>query len=163
MAATVDLLFEDYKLKLQYLMAQFDRLWNRFNFFLSIQLAVFGSLGYVTFTLKSPDATRWPIVMGLLVSGLWYVVGAQDRALVEIYREHARLAAAQFAQHPDGIMNYEQIHPALEGHKHWSRFDSWYLPAIGMTRLPALLGIALVVVWLGMLFFWPAFAIRFAH
>ena len=163
MAATVDLLFEDYKLKLQYLMAQFDRLWNRFNFFLSAQLAVFGFLGYVTFTLRSPGATRLPIVVGLLVSGLWYIVGAQDRALVEIYREHARVAAAQFSQHPDGIKNYEQSHPAAEGNRYWSGFDSWYLPAIGITRLPALLGIALVVVWLLMLFFWPAFAMRIAH
>lgn len=163
MPVNVDLLFEDYKLKLQYLMAQFDRLWNRFNFFLSVQLAVFGSLGYVTFTLKSPHATHWPIVMGLLVSSLWYVVGAQDRALVEIYREHARAAAEQFSQHPDAIKNYEQIHPALEGNRYWRGFDSWYLPAIGMTRLPALLGIALVVVWLILFFFWPAFAVRFAH
>jgi hypothetical protein len=161
MAATVDLLFEDYKLKLQYLTAQFDRLWNRFNFFLSVQLAVFGFLGYVTFTLKSPGATPLPIVIGLLVSSLWYIVGAQDRALVEIYRDHARAAAQQFAQHPDGIRNYEQSHPAAEIQAYWKKLDSWYLPAISITRLPALLAIALVVIWLVLLFFWPAFAIRF--
>ena len=162
MAATVDLLFEDYKLKLQYLTAQFDRLWNRFNFFLSVQLVVFGFLGYVTFTLKSPGATRLPILVGLLVSGLWYIVGAQDRALVEIYREHARAAAAQFAQLPNGIENYELTHPAAEVKTYWSGLDSWYLPAVSITRLPALLGIALVVIWLVMLFFWPAFATQFA-
>ena len=29
-----DVLLEDYKLKLDYLTAQYDRMWNRFNFLL---------------------------------------------------------------------------------------------------------------------------------
>ena len=160
MPASVQILFEDYKLKLQYLTAQFDRLWMRFNFFLGVELAVFGFLGYVTFTLKSPDATRLPIAVGLAVSALWYVVGAQDRALVEVYRDRARAAAARFAQHPEGIENYEQLHPAAEVKTYRNGFDSWYLPAVSVTRLPALLGFILSVVWLAMLFLWPAFTQR---
>jgi len=39
-----DLLFDDYKVKLDYVRGQYDRLWQRFNFFLTVELVLFGFL-----------------------------------------------------------------------------------------------------------------------
>src|SRR4051812_40474167 len=82
-------LIEDYKLKLGYLTAQYERLWKRFHFFLSVELALFGLLGFLTFDKKAPAATALAGGLGVAVSVLWYVVGAQDRALVTAYRARA--------------------------------------------------------------------------
>ena len=89
-----DLLFDDYKLKLDCVTKQYDRLWRRFDFFLTVELALFGFLGYITFNARIPDATVYPAILGLAVSFLWYIAGAQDRWLVEVYRARADRAAA---------------------------------------------------------------------
>ena len=98
-----DLLFDDYKVKLDYVRGQYDRLWQRFNFFLSVELALFGFLGYLTFDIKIPEATFLPSVVGIVVSLLWYVIGAEDRRLVEVYRDRADNAAARFGNDPGGL------------------------------------------------------------
>jgi hypothetical protein len=157
---THDILFEDYKLKLTYLTAQYDRMWTRFNFFLGTELAIFGFLGYLTFDVKLP--TRLPIFVGLAVSALWYIIGAQDHALVEEYRKRTARTAGVLSRHVDGRPGYGALHPAAVVRSHCRGLLSWYWRPISITRLPAAIGIALFVVWLSFLFCWPGFALRLA-
>src|SRR5687768_16649666 len=58
-----DDLFElrDYEMKLEYLTKQYDRLWTRFNFFLTVELALFGYSGYLLFDARAPQACVIPI------------------------------------------------------------------------------------------------------
>jgi hypothetical protein len=152
-----DALLEDYKLKLDYLTTQYNRMWARFNFLLGTELAVFGFLGYVTFDAKLPEATRLPIVAGLAISALWYVVGAQDRALVDEYRRRATSAARALSDHPEGIPGYEATHPAAPV-RNRRGFFSWYWRPISITRLPAIIGFLLFATWFWLLFSWRGIA-----
>jgi len=152
-----DLLFEDYKVKLDYVRGQYDRLWQRFNFFLSVELALFGFLGYLTFDIKIPEATFLPSVVGIVVSLLWYVIGAEDRRLVEVYRERADNAAARVGKDPGGLPGFERDHAGAEIPASWRAVRSWYWPWLSMTRMPATFGLLLVVVWLLILIWWRPF------
>lgn len=79
---TVDFLVEDYKLKAQYLTDHFSRMWTRFNFFLTINSALFA------FSVQKDTAAFAPlfVVAGILLSVLWYFFGVTDNYLVEVYR-----------------------------------------------------------------------------
>lgn len=158
-----DFLFEDYKFKLDYLTSQYDRLWRRFDFFLSVELALFGFLGYLTFNARLPEATILPALLGLTVSILWYVVGAQDRRLVEVYRDRVNAAASRFAEDPEGLPNYENNHAGADISGGWKAVRSWYWPWLSMTRMPATFGLILVVVWLLILVGWRPIAEHFGN
>lgn len=76
-------LLEDYKLKVQYLTDHFSRMWTRFNFFLTINSALFA------FSVQKDTAAFAPlfVLAGVLLSALWYFFGATDNYLVEVYRK----------------------------------------------------------------------------
>ncbi len=63
-------------------------MWTRFNFFLTVEVALFASLGYVVFggDIDNQRAALASGITGLVISLLWLHVGAQDRHLVEAYR-----------------------------------------------------------------------------
>jgi hypothetical protein len=151
---SADLLFEDYKLKLDYLRGQYDRLWQRFNYFLGVELAVFGFLGYVTFSLDAPGAAPLPASIGLLVSAVWYVVGAQDRRLVEVYRERADDAAVRVGRHERGLPGFEHDHAAAGIPDGWRAVRSWYWSGLSITRLPATISLLLAAIWILVLARW---------
>lgn len=157
---SADLLFEDYQLKLDYLRGQYDRLWQRFNYFLGVELAVFGFLGYVTFSLNAPAAAPLPAAIGLLVSLIWYVVGAQDRRLVEVYRQRADDAALRVAQHDRGLPGFERDHAGAAVPDGWRAVRSWYWSALSITRLPSTISLLLVAIWVVILLGWEAMAGR---
>jgi hypothetical protein len=131
-------------------------LWTRFNYFLTIEVALFGYLGYLTFDKNLAGPARFPIVLGIVVSALWYIVGAQDRALVEIYRDRASRAATAFASDPEGLFGYETDHAGAESGAQWYGPRSWYSPALSITKLPATIGFLLFAVWSVLFFTWSA-------
>jgi hypothetical protein len=149
-------LYEDYKAKLDYLTAQYTRLWQRFNFFLSVELGIFGFLSYLTFNAKALDATPLAAAIGIVVSALWYVVGAEDRYLVEVYRGRANEAARRVERAAGGIPDFERNHAGAEAPPPKGPWKprSWYWAPISMTKLPATFGLLLLVVWLAILFAW---------
>jgi hypothetical protein len=135
----------DYELKLEYLTRQYDRLWARFNFFLTVELALFGYAGYLLFDANVPRASVLPISLGLVVSALWYAVGSQDRALVQVYRKRATKAAEAFST------GYGANHAGAEVGGQYFDWRSWYLPSMSVTRLPATIAILVFIIWIGML------------
>lgn len=148
-----DFLVEDYKLKLDYLKSQFDRLWTRFNFFLSVEVALFGFLGWLVFEKHNPNATPLPALLGLSVSLLWYVIGAQDRALVEFYRLKVNEAAKRIASNGrDDLKWYRDEHAAVEAQSIFKGITSWYWKKVSITRIPVIVSLMLFTVWLALLF-----------
>ena len=140
---------EDYKLKLDYLKSQFDRMWQRFNYFLTIEVALFGAFGWLAFESEkyNPKAMLLTALLGLAVSGLWYVIGAQDRALVEFYRANVDDAAERIAT------EYKDRHVAVEMKSVRNSVTSWYWEKISMTRMPAVVSLMLIVIWLALLLY----------
>jgi hypothetical protein len=155
---SADLMFEDYKLKLEYVRGQYERLWQRFNFFLTIQLALFGFLGYLTFDVRIIEATVLPAWLGLIISVLWYVVGAEDRRLVEVYRQRADDAATRFARDPEGLRDFDKDHAAAHIPSSWQTVRSWYWSPVSVTRMPATLGLMFTIVWIVVLVAWQEVA-----
>lgn len=158
-------LVDDYKLKVDYLTAHFDRLWTRFNFFLTIELAIFGFLGYLLFDTEGRDlqAVPVPFILGIGVSLVWFIVGRQDRALVNDYRSDLRGIAATLSNLFQGLNWYKDYYvgsgkgapepclPEEECQSWLGCFDRWlfwrYWKAVSITRLPAILPLILVLVW----------------
>jgi hypothetical protein len=146
---------EDYKLALDYLQGQFQRLWQRFNFFLSVQLALFGFVGFLAFKERSLAGLPLVGALGIFVSVLWYIVAAQDRFLVFTYRRRVESAAEKIA----GIatLNTKDYGRTFIGVEAPSGFESpgswysWYLRPLSITRLPVWVSLLLTLVWLALL------------
>jgi hypothetical protein len=80
-------LAKDYELKVRYLSDHFTRMWNRFNYFLVLESALFAA--FIAFFRERDDREDSAVFVAgaaVVVSACWYVFGAQDRYLVEIYR-----------------------------------------------------------------------------
>lgn len=153
-ARRLDFLTEDYWQKVQYLKDHFTRLWNRFNYFLTIQSALFGA------TVLSPDKYRWWVpVFAALVCALWYIFGAQDRYLVDLYRKEIEQAlepvrrgleltnyyfAGQVEDIPDQAerINDLGVKPS---------FYQWRWRFLSTTKLPALFPVILLLIWVTIL------------
>jgi hypothetical protein len=141
-----DFAIDDFKLALQYLQGQFGRLWERFNFFLTVETALFGFLGWLVFDKGNVRAVAPTCLLGMSISLLWYVVGAQDRHLVEVYRHRAGLAAKAIAT-TSNAKDYAAIYIGLEAPSKWTSINSWYWRPLSITHLPVWIAICLTLTW----------------
>ena len=147
-----DFALKDYELKVAYLTNHFQRMWTRFNYFVVIETALIGGK-----TIFSTNEIEIPgLCFGFALSLLWYVMGAEDRHLVKVYRDQVKQAAAvlsgglwpatspahRYVGDPDGASD-EVKRPQ------WP--SSWRIEAISTTRLAALIPLAVTAVWLGLL------------
>jgi hypothetical protein len=90
-------LLEEYKIQIQSLANHYTRLWTRFNFFLTIHTALLISFVGL-FRGRDLTAAAIPIpALGVLMSVVWYLIGAQDRYLVAFYRKLILHAARRLA------------------------------------------------------------------
>src|SRR6476660_9109847 len=86
-----EFLIKDYELKVRFLTDHFGRMWMRFNFFLAAETAIVG--GKVIFSNPGPPPAPTSIALlctGLFVSILWYLMSAEDKFLVDIYRAEVK-------------------------------------------------------------------------
>ena len=151
-----DFLVKDYELKVHYLTDQFTRMWNRFNYFVAIQSALVGG----KFFLPS-DGKRGPglAVIGAVLALVWYVMGAEDRYLVDVYRTQVKEAGERVARSlwrelepyryvGEIEQTSESIRPSIT-----ARITSWRLDAISTTRLAAWVPLLLTLTWIGVLIY----------
>src|SRR5262249_27158936 len=131
-----DFLVKDYELKVRYLTDHFSRMWTRFNYFVGIESALAGG----KFIVGSGGLPPQLAVIGALVSLVWYVMGAEDRLLVQVYRGHVAEAAARVMQAAGAA--------AIPGYRHVGEVSAsaaaqpmsvtaWRLEAVSTTRLAA--------------------------
>lgn len=99
----IDFLQTDYELKIKYLADQFTRMWTRFHFFLVLESGLSAAL-WVWFKDRGVFAREGLMIAGIgaVSSCIWYIFGAQDRYLVEVYRRQVRDAGRDIA-HKLGI------------------------------------------------------------
>src|SRR2546426_509011 len=81
-----DFALRDYELKVAYLTNHFQRMWTRFNYFVVIEAALIG--GKTIFGDKQIGTAG--LIFGLCLSLVWYVMGAEDRFLVQVYRNQVK-------------------------------------------------------------------------
>ena len=150
-AATSNLEFlqQDYWQKVQYLKDHFTRVWNRFNYFLTVQSALFGA------TVLSPDKYRWWVpIFAALVCILWYVFGAQDRYLVELYRKQIEQSLGLIENRLSLPDNYYLVGQTEDRNNATIKLldvdggvYQWRSERLSITRLPALFPLFLLLIW----------------
>lgn len=88
-----DFFLRDYELKVRYLADHFQRMWTRFNFFVTIESALIGG----KFIFGGGSLTWQLVFLGAVLSFIWYVFGAEDRFLVKVYRKQVEDAGQKVA------------------------------------------------------------------
>ena len=150
---------KDYEIKVTYLNGQFTRMWQRFQFFVTIQTALVG--GKAVFG----DKSSMPLaIAGAVISIAWFIIGAEDRYLVTAYRLQADAAGKASARCMLGgadVESYEPVgqlklrSPELKSElksRNWlERLTEWRCEGISITRLPAWLALLALVGWLSVL------------
>lgn len=149
-AAKLDFLIQDYWQKVQYLKDHFTRLWNRFNYFLTVQSALFGA------TILAPGQYRPSVpLFAALVCIVWYVFGAQDRYLVELYRKEIEQVLDQirpslqltdyyFVGQTQNVPNQKE---RIEDFKIKQNIYQWRRESLSTTKLPAIFPLILLIMW----------------
>jgi hypothetical protein len=173
-----DFLLRDYELKVQYLTNHLSRMWTRFNFFLTINSALFA------FSVQE-DAAAFVslfVVAGILLSILWYIFGATDNYLVEVYRKQVGTTFYLLGSRARGLEEL-QSHEVREVYSYagdtktrfldrentkepiqeikgnpfqWRlqpdrRYGRWEIKAISATELAAILPFAFLLLWIARL------------
>jgi hypothetical protein len=146
-----DFLVKDYELKVAYLTQHFGRMWTRFNYFVGIESALAGGKLIFGNGKLSPEVA----IVGAMVSLIWYVMGAEDRFLVRVYRGHVKdaadlIAAAMWDASACGP--YSHVGEVAESSKalQWE-LSGWRMESISTTRLAAWIPLLVLLAWLGLL------------
>jgi hypothetical protein len=150
-------LTKDYELKIRYLTDHFSRMWTRFNYFVGVESAIVG--GKLIFgggTLSTPVA-----VLGALVALVWYLMGAEDRFLVQVYRRHVAEAGALLTGSAALVAGsvwssrlppYRHVGEVEESSKTIEMSPvGWRIEAISTTRLAAWIPLFVLVGWIAVL------------
>jgi hypothetical protein len=102
-----EFLVRDYEVKADYLSGHQQRLLTRFNFFVTLETALFGS----EFIFGEGGLHRREVaVVGMLLSVVWLLVGVDDARILRIHKWHVKRAL-------DRIMlefRIESLHPVGE-------------------------------------------------
>lgn len=137
-------LVDDYKSKVGYLKDHFSRMWTRFNFFLTIQSGLFFG------TVVASEKDKWWIpFFGILVSLLWYVFGAQDRFLVDLYRKEVAQVAERIKSKYT-LTDYNYIGQTEDYTNLMVPTDlhQWRSKSFSTTKLAALFPLAVLGLWI---------------
>ncbi len=141
----VEFLFEAYKLRAQLYSEHTGRMWSRFNYLLTGNVALFGFFFSVFLDDKSLTGIILFPLVGMIISIIWFVLGAQDRYYFEGLRKQT--------QHVERIIANElgmtQLDDAVLGHIKGLRFDvlTWRLSPLSLSRLPAVVPLVLLFLW----------------
>ena len=140
-----DFLIKDYELKIRYLTDHFSRMWTRFNFFVGVESAVIGGKVVIGDGKLSTSLS----ILGAAVALMWYVMGAEDRFLVDLYRDQVRSAGQAVADVVlGGGQPYVHVGEVKESAKQYSMSPiSWRVDAISTTHLAAWIPLLVFAGW----------------
>lgn len=144
-----DFLIKDYELKIRYLSDHLERMWNRFNYFVAIESALVGG----KFFLGNGKLSSGVAIVGGVLAFVWYVMGAEDRYLVQVYRKQVKDAGKLVAQ---SLFKQEQSYSPVGDTEHCEKnvprgLMGWRVEATSTTKLAALIPLLLTLTWIGVL------------
>ncbi len=168
-----ELLLEDFKQQCTNLQGQYTRMHNRLQLLIGLSTALLPALGAVALAASKGDVGRpWLIlfpVAGLLLSVIGFITGSTDRKLVTIYRDQlswtAECLLSAYTEGPSGYQLWLHIGrdptvvdqnlaawrtkaPTQARRSRWDRMISWRWEPLSVTRLPAVLSLAFIAIWL---------------
>lgn len=141
---------KDYERKINFLTQQFTRMWGRFNIFVTIETSLIG--GKLFFDPK--DHNPGFAVLGIVLSFIWYVFGANDKYLVEVYRTAVKEAGRKITSLVALDGSYPQgsgYHYVGDVHAYPSiRFGlfTWRSERFSITHLAAWFPFVLMIAWI---------------
>ena len=151
-------LMEDYRLKVSYLTSHLQRMWTRFNFFITIQSGLLAFL----FT-SNRDLTSVALYFACaeaVIAFIWYVFGAQDRYLFLMYRSQIETTANKLAKltqksDPDNrdlLEDYIFVGETTKTAQYLKAEGrmtllEWRSNAVSITRLAAVFPLVVLVFW----------------
>lgn len=140
---------KDYERKINFLVQQFSRMWTRFNIFVTIESSLIGG----KFLIDPKGDNRDFAVLGIVLSVIWYVFGANDKYLVDMYRQAVKDASDKFmAAIPQSprYPNEADYHFVGDIYSHpevKSSLLSWRAKFCSITHLAALFPFVLTIAW----------------
>ena len=154
------ILERDYDRKNEQLHRHLNSLWVRFNFFITFQGILVGSR-LISLSGKSTGGFSYEIIiLGLIVSIVWYMFAANDRYLVKLYRTHVDHAYQRMIAFLntekisfDYLNNSEYVIQVSPDEQVKMNIFGWRLKKIGLTDYATLTPIVMTLFWLGILIY----------
>jgi hypothetical protein len=146
--AETDFRVKDYEMKVDYLVSQFGRMWNRFQFFLGIETLLVGLFFAPLQSSRMTSATTFAVI-GLLSSLFWFGVGAEDKYLVGLYRDQVRMAATHVRHlfHLEDDYNFVG-QTDVRGRRAFVSPIEWRVRDVSITTLVAVFPAVTLIGWL---------------
>ena len=141
-----DFAIKDYELKIRYMTDHLTRMWSRFNYMLGIQTASAGG----KFLLVSAENNELAFgVIGFLFALLWYLLGAQDRYLFELYRKQVEKAFTNLGidNLPKELSYVGRTQEASEDKCVTKAWHTWRIESISSTKMAAIVPMVIMVLW----------------
>lgn len=170
-----ELLLEDFRQQCTNLQGQYTRMHNRMQLLVGLSTVLLPALGTAALAAGKGDVGRpWLILFplaGLLLSAIGFITGSADRKLVTIYRDQLSWTAkCVLSAHTEGsfedllwlhigrdptgvdkdLKNWRE-RPRPQEEPWWDQVLSWRWEPLSVTRLPAVLSLAFIVIWLVLL------------
>ena len=150
------LLATDYEMRVRYYSEHMQRVWTRFNFFITLQSGLVAGLVFTQDEGAFTDAALYFLIAEAVLSVVWWVFGAQDRLLVDLYRRQIEeawnllRARDPFASVLPADYPYAGQTKGLPK-RVWRSPVEWRWEPISITRLPAVVPLGLLLFWLAMI------------
>lgn len=147
----VEFRLRDYELKANYLVSQFERMWTRFQFLLGIETLLIGLYFAPLQSNRSLNVSIFA-VLGLITAVVWYIIGSEDKYLVDLYRTQLRTAATAVVHALQLAEPYVFVGETdVEGVPRFRSIIDWRLSSISITTLVATFPLLVGALWISLL------------
>jgi hypothetical protein len=143
-------LLKDYEIKVRYYSDTMQRVWMRFNFFLTVQAGLVAGLAFLSDEGTLKDSAIYVLIAEAFLSLVWYAFGAQDRWIVAAFREQVNQSWQLAIKQPSASALRDTPHAGQTealGRKQWKGLLEWRWQLLSTTRLPAAVPFLLFVIW----------------
>jgi hypothetical protein len=152
---TEELLLKDYELRVQYYSDHMQRVWTRFNFFITVESGLLAGLVFTRDEGGFTESALYFLIAEAVLSLVWWVFGAQDRQLIGLYRQQIDKTWSLLRKQ-SGASALPADYPYVGQTKDLPKRRGvspveWRWEPISITRLPAVVPLFLLVIWLALI------------
>jgi len=144
--------FQYYENLRQRLTSQGDRLWNRFNYFLTIETALVGAFFIRPDHLGEGNRLFGLGILGLIWSIAWFLIAAQDLWFYEDRYERLKVFEEQIIKSQISFTYTASWEASMP---RWKKFLCFKIPKCGSTTFSVICPVVFVLLWIALLLFTP--------
>ena len=142
--------FKYYENVRERLTSQGDRLWNRFNYFLTIEAALVGAFFVRPDGLGGGQRLYGLVSLGIAMSVVWFLIAAQDLWFYEDRYERLKQLETSVIL-PKVPFTYDSSWASRL--PSWKRGLCFKVPQCGSTTFSAISPLLFIILWFGMLLY----------